>query len=200
MIRNEKRESIVLKTQPILYPQKRSSFMSLDLESAEDKANRANQSKLAAWFKKPSKSEQALLRWRDHLESFLVKFVDFESAFLTELYSFVAPKSKAYMSQVSSKKRPSNVNSNTKYSIASQLGLKSKHPRKFSANDSTTVPESQAYVGSGPPTPMNLTPRSDVKNPIFFQAQSSSTSSDLAHISQLLHGRGGGIGGELSPA
>ena len=93
--------------------------MSLDLESAEDKANRANQSKLAAWFKKPSKSEQALLRWRDHLESFLVKFVDFESAFLTELYSFVAPKSKAYMSQVSSKKRPSNVNSNTKYSIAS---------------------------------------------------------------------------------
>ena len=75
--------------------------MSLDLETAEDKANRANHSKLAAWFKKPTKSEQALIKWRDELESFVCKFVDFERTFMAELYTFVAPKSKAYLSQLS---------------------------------------------------------------------------------------------------
>lgn len=109
----------------------------------------------------------------------------------------MAPKSKAFISELNSKKRPSAVNSNSKYSIATQLGVKHK-VRKFSGNDST-APNSQMPIGSGPSTPMNLTPRSDVKQPIFFQNQSSANSSELAHISQIIQGKAT-FGGELSPA
>ncbi len=82
VIRNENKESIIIKNQPILFPHKRSSYLSLNLEAAEIKQEKANTSKLAAWFKKPSKSELTLLRWKDNLEDFLKKMVDFERSFL----------------------------------------------------------------------------------------------------------------------